>query len=258
MFNSQPLDIIPILLVFPFTILVGLIAAEIGFRVGMWLQKRNGQRKDPSLSAMVGASLGLLAFLLAFLVGSAGDRFNARRLLVIDDANAIGTTELRARYLPEPYRTASRNLLKEYVDVRVNAARGVDLGLSVARAEQIQGDLWNGVEAMVGEKRDSETLSLYIDALNHMIDVHGERIAAVSSRVPPTVLFGVYIIAVLSMALVGYSNSSDGSRSWIALIALLLMFSAVITLIIDLDRPSEGLLVISQQPMLDLQRQLSR
>lgn len=258
MLSGQPLDIIPIYLVFPVTVLLGLLAAEIGFRVGLWMQKRSGRQKDPALGAMVGASLGLLAFLLAFLVGSAGDRFNTRRTLVIEDANAIGTTELRARYLPEPYRTTSRNLLKEYVDVRVNATRGFNLGASIARAEQIQADLWNSVETMVGAQGDSETLALYIDALNHMIDVHGERVAAVYSRVPPTVLFVVYIIAVLSLGLVGYSNSADGNRSWIALIALVLIFSAVITLIVDLDRPSEGFLVVSQQPMLDLQKQLSR
>src|SRR3954469_21530518 len=99
----QLLDIIPIWLVFPLTVLVTFLAAEVGFRLGNWWQKRTNDNTDPTLGPLVAGSLGLLAFLLAFVTGLAADRVGARRVLVITDANAIGTTELRARYLPEPY-----------------------------------------------------------------------------------------------------------------------------------------------------------
>jgi hypothetical protein len=258
MLTTQPLDVIPIYLVFPVTVLLGLIAAEIGFRIGEWWQARSQEDKDPSVGPMVGASLALLAFLLAFLIGSAGDRFNARRVLVVDDANAIGTTELRARYLPEPYSTQSRTLLKEYVTVRIPTPANSNLATIVARSEEIQNQLWQYVVELVNQGQSSDVFALYVDALNHMIDVHGERNAAINSRVAPTVLLGVYFVALLGMMLVGFNSGIEGRRSWIALIVLVLMFAAVITLIVDLDRPAEGFLIISQQPMLDLQRQLGQ
>lgn len=258
MLTTQPLDIIPVWLVFPVTVALGLLAAEIGFRIGGWWKERTHTDKDSSVGAMMGASLALLAFLLAFLIGAAGDRYNARRLLVVDDANAIGTTELRARYLPEPYSTASRALLKEYVNIRIPSATNADLTKIVARSEEIQDQLWQSVVELVNQGQSSPVFGLYVDALNHMIDVHGERNAAVHSRVAPTVLLGVYLVSLLGMMLVGFNSGIEGRRNWIALVVLVLMFAAVLTLIIDLDRPAEGFLVVSQQPMLDLQKQLSR
>lgn len=258
MLRSQPFDTIPIFWVLPLTILLGLGAAELGYRLGGWWQKRSKAERTGSIGAVVGASLALLAFLLAFLIGAAGDRFNSRRLLVVEDANSIGTTELRAQYLPEPYSTDSRALLKQYVDVRVAAVDHSSLVEGITQSEEIQSKLWQMVVDMVKGGQESPPTALYIDALNHMIDVHGERVAAVESRVAPTVLVGVYLIALLGMLLVGLNNRLENTRNWLALIVLVVMFSMVLTLIIDLDRPNEGFLVISQQPMLDLQRQLNK
>jgi hypothetical protein len=258
MLSSQPLDIIPIYWVFPLTVLLGLVAAEIGFRIGLWWKKRYVKEGDPSVGAMVGASFALLAFLLAFLIGAAGDRFNSRRLLVVQDANAIGTTELRARYLPEPYSSQSRALLKEYTEVRIPGAVYTTVPEIARRSEEIQNELWQQLVEQEDANAGSITFGLYVDALNHMIDMHGERLAAVQSRVAPTVLLIVYVIALLGLMLLGFNNGIDGRRNWLAQLILVFMFSAVITLIIDLDRPAEGFLVVSQQPMLDLLRQLGQ
>jgi len=73
---------------------------------------------------MVAAELGLLAFLLAFTFGIGASRFEMRRQILIDEANAIGTTYLRAAMLPTPQREDARRLLKEYVDVRIGGATG--------------------------------------------------------------------------------------------------------------------------------------
>lgn len=256
MIPAQPLDLIPILWVFPVTVVLGLIASEVGFRLGRWWHARAPNERDPSLGALVGASLGLLAFLLAFLTGLATDRFNTRRLLVVDDANVIRTAELRARYLPEPYNDDSRKLLREYVDVRVDAVRTGSLASAIRRSEEIQSELWSKAVELVKQGNSSDIFALYADGLNHLIEVHTQRVAAVESRLAPTVLLGVYLISLLGLLLVGFNNGTEGHRSIIALVVLILMFAAVITLIVDLDRPTEGFLVISQQPMLELQQDL--
>jgi hypothetical protein len=250
------LDVIPIWAVFPLTVLVTWLAAALGYRVGKWRQSRNPSAKDPSIGAMVGASLALLAFLLAFVTGIAESRFDNRRRLVLTEANAIGTAELRARYLPEPQASESRALFREYVDGRLSVT--VENFAQVrARAEEIQSELWSRAQALAREIPDSEVLSLYIDALNSVIDIHGERVAAVSARVPPTLIVLLYTLSILSMFLVGFSNSYDGRRGGIAMFVFILIFAAVITIIVDLDHPREGLLQVSQQPMIDLQKSLN-
>lgn len=250
-------DSLPIWLVFPVTLILALLFSELGYRVGKWWQKRTTNTKDPSLGALVGASLGLLAFLLAFVTGIAESRYDRRRALVLQDANSIGTTELRARYLDEPISTESRTLLREYVDTRLAPVNdSSQMASSIARGEEIQNELWKYAQTLARQDPNSVTLALYIDALNTMIDTHGERKAAVAARVPPTLLFTIFLIGLLAMALVGFSNSYEGRRSGIGLFIFVLIFALVFTIIIDLDRPQEGLLRVSQQPMIDLQQQL--
>lgn len=250
-------DSLPIWLVFPVTLILALLFSELGYRVGKWWQKRTTNTKDPSLGALVGASLGLLAFLLAFVTGIAESRYDRRRALVLQDANSIGTTELRARYLDEPISTESRTLLREYVDTRLAPVNDPSqLAPSIARGEEIQNELWMYAQTLARREPNSETLGLYIDALNAMIDTHGERKAAVAARVPATLLTTIFLIGLLAMALVGFSNSYEGRRSGIGLFIFVLIFALVFTIIIDLDRPQEGLLRVSQQPMIDLQQQL--
>lgn len=250
-------DIMPVWAAFPVTVILCLLASELGYRLGKWWQKRTTHTKDPSLGAMVAASLALLAFLIAFVTGIAESRFDRRRGLILQEANAIGTTELRARYLVEPQRTESRELLRQYVDTRLGLAVPNNLEPVRLRSEEIQSALWVRVTALANEYSDSELFALYVDALNGMIDTHGERVAAITARVPVTLLGTVYIIALLTMMLVGFSNSYEERRSGVALLIFILIFAFVFTLIIDLDRPLEGILRVSQQPLLDLQQQLT-
>lgn len=258
MLSTQPLDIIPLWLFYPLTVALALLAAEIGYRLGKWWQSRSHAEKDPSIGAIVGSALALSAFLLAFVTGVAADRFNARRVLVIDDSNAIGTTYLRAGYLQEPIRTASRDLLREYVDERVNVTTTGEVERAAEHAQEIQNKLWAMAEQLAREDMSSEMISLYVSALNDMIDIHSTRLAAVHARVPPTVLLLLFFVSIGSIFLLGFSNSYNQTRSLVGLVILALIFSAVLFLIVDLDRPSEGLLRVSQEPMLNLQAQMKQ
>ena len=147
---TQLLDSSPILGVFLVFAVVSLLAFEIGFRVGGWWQARTpGQAEGPT-NMLVGSLLALLAFLLAVTMGMASDRFDSRRNLVLAEANAIGTTYLRAGYLDEPYATDIRALLREHVPLRVNVADRNRFLANHARPTQIQQEIWANAPASPG------------------------------------------------------------------------------------------------------------
>ena len=207
---------------------------------------------------MSGASLALLAFLLAFVVSMGSGIATERRHLVMAEANAIGTTYLRAGYLDEPYKTEARDLLREYTDLRLAAhLDAAQLATVITRSEEIHNELWASAEVIAVES-PLDTISLYIGAVNEVIDLHAERVAiGMDIRIPPTILLGVYIVALFTMFLVGVQTGYGEKRNYLALVVLVLILAVVFLLIVDLDRAQDGLLRISQLPLIDLQRQLN-
>ena len=141
MLTSQPLDVVPLWLLYILTVLALLGTMEIGHRLARARRRKSPGETDAGAGAMAAATLALLAFLLAFLV-SLGTGFAAeRRRLVVAEANAIGTANLRADYLDEPYRTQSRDLLREYTDMRLAAVDLTQRAAAVARSEEIHDEL---------------------------------------------------------------------------------------------------------------------
>jgi hypothetical protein len=253
-----PLDPLPLWGIFLVTVAVILLAIEGGFRLGAYRRRRSVGEDKPPVGEMVAATLALLAFILAFTFGLAGSWFDVRRRMVIDEANAIGTTYLRAGMLPEPHRSDVRSLLREYVNVRLEAAKPGKLGQSVRRSEELHAQLWARATA-VGEKHpDSVVVGLFIWSLNEVIDSHAERLAlGPRTRLPGSIWATLYFVAALGMCAIGYHAGLSGAGRSLAILALVLAFSSVLTLIADIDRPQEGFLRVSPQPLLDLQRSLS-
>jgi hypothetical protein len=255
--SQQLLDPLPILGVFVAIAVLCLAAYEVGFRVGHWWQERTPDEKEGPTSMIVGSILALMAFLLAVTMGMASDRFDARRALVLEEANSIGTTYLRAGYLTEPASSRIRQLLREYVPRRVNVADPDQLAANFARSEEILADLWAEAEDLARSGPGSETLALFIESLNETIDLHETRVTAiVYARVPETVVLLLIAGAALTLGMVGFSAGLTRRRSLISAIALVVVLGAVVTLIVDLDRPREGYLQVSQQPLVDLQEQI--
>jgi len=258
MHYAGSLDLLPIWGVFLATVAVVLLAVEGGFRLGQYRRRRSEQEDKPPVGEMVAATLALLAFMLAFTFGLAASRFDVRRGLVIDEANAIGTTYLRAGLLPEPHRSDVRSLLREYVDVRLEAVQPGKLSRSIGRSEELHARLWAHAVA-VGEKNPgSIVVGLFIASLNEVIDLHAKRLAlGVRNRIPGTIWAALSFVTIIGTSVMGYHAGLAGSGRSLALLALVLAFSAVVTLIADLDRPQEGLLRVSQQTMIDLQKTLA-
>src|SRR5262245_43442707 len=120
--NNAPLDALPLWGLFVAILVVVLLSVECGYRLGKDRRSRHEQEKEAPLGTIVGATLGLLAFILAFTFGLAANRFDTRRQVLLNEANAIGTTYLRAGMRPESGEQI-RGLLRDYVRARLDAVR---------------------------------------------------------------------------------------------------------------------------------------
>jgi hypothetical protein len=255
--QSIGLDALPLWGLFVLILLIVLLSVECGYRLGKYRRSRNEQEKEAPVGTMVGATLGLLAFILAFTFGLAASRFDARRQVLLDEANAIGTTYLRAGMLPEQGEQI-RALLREYVDARLDAVRSGNVAEGISRSENIQKQVWAEAETVGTKNPNSIVAGLFVQSLNEMIDLHAKRVqAGVRSRIPGAIWVGLLTVAVLSLTAMGYLEGLAGTRRSLAVIAVAVAFSVVIELIADLDRPQEGILRVSQQALLDVQRSMN-
>lgn len=254
---QQLVDSIPIVGFFLAFTIVALITTEVGYRLGCWWQKRTSDEKEGPTAMMVASLLALMAFLLAITMGMASDRFDTRRKLVLAEANAVGTTYLRAGYLPEPASSKIRDLIRDYVPLRIVTSDLADVRVKMARSVEIHAKLWSVAEELARATPDSDVLALFIASLNEMIDLHETRvIAGLYARVPETILILLLFGSMLTLAMVGYNAGLTLRRSPLTAVVLIVVLGAVITLVVDLDRPREGFLEVSQQPIINLRMQI--
>ena len=252
---QQLIDAMPITGVFLAFTLAALLAFECGYHLGRWWQERTPEEKEGPTAMMVGSLLALLAFLLAITMAMAADRFETRRGLVLAEANAVGTTYLRAGYLPEPASSGIRHLLREYLSLRI-VRDAAAVPAITARSLELHSQLWSIAEELARSTPHSDTLALFIESLNEMIDLHESRRTKYYGRVPETVLLLLLVSSILTLSMVGYNAGLRLRRSPLAGVAMVLVLAAVVTLVVDLDRPREGFLKVNQQPLADLQEQI--
>jgi hypothetical protein len=244
-------DALPLWAVFVGTVALVLVAVDIGYRLGSLRRTAAAPEKEAPVGAMVGATLGLLAFLLAFTFGFAAELYQSKRAVLLEEANAIGTAYLRADFVSEAETV--RRLFREYVDVRLAAAESGQVDAAIDRSEEIQAELWALASESARANPTAESVALFVDALNNVIDVHAKRIAiAVRTRIPPTIWAALYAIAFFAFGTMGYHSGLAAANRSFAVLAVAVIFSAVIWLIKDLDTAQEGSLRVSQQAMVDL------
>jgi hypothetical protein len=257
MHGHEPLDYLPLWAVFGTTLVLTFLALEAGFWFGKWRQCRSEQERETPVSEIVAAVLGLLAFLLAFTFGMAASRFDTRQELVLEEANAIGTTYLRAALVPEPERTEIRNLLRDYVDLSLEAVQPRMTAQVRARFDELKGRLW-AQAVIVGEKKPTPITGLFIEALNHVFDLHDKRVTLIMrNRIPVTIWVALYFTAILAMAGVGYNSGLTSTIRTRATLALMVTFSGILWMIVDLDRPQEKLFKVSQQALIDVRNSMT-
>jgi len=234
------------------------LATEFGWRVGI---RTEGHGASSNISALEQSLLGLLALIVGFTFLMALTRFETRREGVLNEANAIGTTALRARLLPEPHRTESLKLLREYTQIRVDyistGKSFAQLPAVIDRSNNIQEALWRQVKALSAKDNTMVPTGLFIQALNEMIDNQGKRLAALRDYIPLVVLLSLFGMAAVACGFAGYASGLDPLRTRLPVIITAFLISGVIYVILDLDRPNVGFITISQQPMIDTAAALS-
>ena len=241
-----------ILVVFLVGIAVVFLTSEFGWRLGI---RTKGHGASGNISALEQSLLGLLALIVGFTFLMALTRFEARREAVLNEANAIGTTALRARLLPEPHRTESLKLLREYTQIRIDY---IPTGRSFAqlpplidRSNNIQEALWQQVKALSAKDDNMVPTGLFIQALNEMIDNQGRRLSALRTYIPNVVLLLLFGIAAVACGFAGYASGLDPLRTRLPVFITAFLVCSVIFVILDLDGPNAGFVTISQQPMID-------
>lgn len=254
---QQLIDSMPVTGIFVAFVIIASVALESGFRLGRSWQDRTPEEAEDPTPMIVGSLLGLMAFLLAITMGMASDRFEVRRAIVLAEANALGTTYLRAGYLPQPSSGKIRDLLRTYLQLRIATTDLADVQRKIARSTEVQAELWSIAEELARATPESDVLGLYIESLNEVFDLHEKRmVAGIYGRLPGTILLLLLFGSMLSLAMVGYSAGLKRRRSPLAAVVLIAILGAVITLVFDLDRPRSGFLEVSQQPLIDLQGQI--
>ncbi len=253
-------DPLPLWLLFVVALTLVIGSVELGYRAGLMRRIADASgptEKEAPVGAIVAATLGLLAFILGFTFSLSASRFDERRRMAVDESNAIGTAYLRAGMLAEPESSAARDLLRQYVDVRLSLIEPAAIESGIARSTALHAALWTQASQAVAKDSRSIPAGLFIQALNEVIDLHSKRaLISLHSRLPGLVWLVLCFIAMGAMGSLGYQQGLAGSRRSLAVGALALTFSAVVFLIADLDRPQEGLLRVSQWSMLELQRSL--
>jgi hypothetical protein len=252
-------DTIPIWGFFLVILLLVLISIEFGFRRGRLVQQRDEDKKEKEapVGAMVGAALGLLAFLLAITFSIAEDGFNARRTALIEEVNTIRTTYLLAAFIPEPQRSEVRRILRQYVDERLRWT-GTAGGRTRGSAATLLGQLWAQVSSLGEKERESANVALFVDSAGRIISLNTERLnLRERDRIPIAMNATLLLLTILTFAGMGYHGGVAGTVRSPLMVIVAVSFSLVVMLIADLNRPGHGWINVSQDAMIDLRTALN-
>jgi hypothetical protein len=229
---------------------------------GCWLARRTDINADETyheqISGIRDSLFVLLSLLIGFTFSMALDRYDQRRQTAIDEANAIGTTLLRARLLAEPENGRATELLKQYVGLRMaffNAhLESPEMAEIETGSKRIQNQLWDLTAS--GAQRDRTVImGAFVQTLNEMIDLDAKRLAARENRIPLVIWVLISMIALFATFLTGLSLKK---RFWVSLVLLPAMLAVSIALVADLDAPTHGFILVDHRPMERLQQDISR
>jgi hypothetical protein len=194
-------------------------------------------------------------FGLALAVG----RYESRRAAVVEDANAIGTTYLRAQTLAEPIRTRSLERLVRYMDTSIRLSRSVptspEARQAVADGGKLQRELWGLAGQALADAPEASAPRLYVETLNEMIDMQTVRVAALNNRVPGAVLALEVIFAAAALGLLAFYLALLGRGVLPVLLAAGLM-CCLLLVTFDLDRPTRGLIEVPATPLTSLRQSM--
>ncbi|MFD1216963.1 bestrophin-like domain [Microbulbifer celer] len=254
MFADDAFYSLPLLAVYLITVLVVLAAMGVGLYLGHRYIRHAGTEREPSIGSAVTATLGLLAFLLAFTFNMTADRYNQRKALLLSEVNALHTTYLHTDFLRQADRAPVRLLLEEYIELRdFNPAVDGVSPEGLERSVAIHNELWAIVDRHIADNYSAGYLRQFVEPLTEVINYHNSRVViGLEYRIPGPIWIALYFLTALAMLAIGFQFGVSRSGSLQVSITLALTFATVIVLIADLDRATEGVIIIEQRPMAEL------
>jgi hypothetical protein len=239
-----------------------LLLLEVGRRIGLQRKAKDADAARAGLGAVEGAVFGLMGLLVAFSFSGAAARFDARRQLIVEETNAIGTAYLRLDLLPADAQPALRDDFRRYLDARLEVYRRLpDLDAAqeaLAQATALQGQIWSRAVAACRAGGSQPATMLLLPALNQMIDITTTRTMAAQMH-PPNVVFAMLAVAALASALLaGYGMAGGKWRSWIHIFGFAAIMAVTMYVIFDIEYPRLGLIRVDafDQALVDLRQSM--
>ena len=252
-----------LLVVAPVILFSLILVTGLGYRVG----KRQGklasspEKLEKTAGTIAGAMLALHGFILAISLSMADSRFEIRRKLVLDEANAIGTARLRAMTIGAEQGTEIVRLLDDYVRLRMDFfSSGKDanrLTQVYRQTADLQQRIWDNA-SVIARNAPTAVSSILLSALNEVFDLANTRRWAFEVRVPPYVINLLLVFALLSMGMMGYYFGVCGVPHPILSALLLAAFTVAVLLVMDLNRPRSGFIQPEQSPLIWLLEETSQ
>ncbi|HMN43344.1 MAG TPA: hypothetical protein PKE27_02155 [Povalibacter sp.] len=240
--------------------LFGSVAASLrfGWLVGRRRMSDEGRDANEGLGTVDGAIFGLMGLLVAFTFTGAATRFEHRRDLIIEEVNAIGTAWLRLDLLPQAERDASRELMRTYLDQRIESYRRVTdtaaTAAAIQRTQKLQSDLWAQLQSAIRAAPAVPIAQTVMPSFNDMFDIASTRILATEQH-PPMAIYALLMILVLVSAfLAGFGQAKAARQSMLHLLGFAATTTVALYLILDLEYPRLGLIRVDafDQAMVDL------
>jgi hypothetical protein len=234
------------------------VAIETGYRIGRKYQASASAAAKSHINAIQGSIIGILALVLGFTFSLALQRFDSRSQAVVDEANAIGTAYLRAQLLPAALREVALGQLRDYIDLRaqdgaLTEANHGGRDALLGKAAQAQLAIWRLALQAAALEPNPVTSGLFVQSVNDMIDSFGKRVAELDRHVPEVVLLLLYATLLLTGGIVGHTAGVSGHRPSMISYIMVALIVALVFIIIDLDRPRRGFILVSQKSLVDLQ-----
>lgn len=248
---------------FPLVLLAGMIALlELGRHLGRRRLARDLEGARAGLGAVEGAMFALLGLLIAFTFSGAAGRFEARRQLIVQEANNLGTAWSRLDLLPAERRPALREQFRAYVDARIAVYERIP-DVESARAEldrsiALQGTIWTQAVAACETPEGQRATMLLLPALNAMFDIVTDRTAALRTH-PPLIIFAMLgALALASSLLAGLGMAGSKRRSWFHVLGYPLILAGCVYVIMDLEFPRVGFIRIDavDQLLVDVRKSM--
>jgi len=247
-------------LLFTVLLFLGMLAMfENGRTIGVRRRPKESEGERGNLGPIEGAVFALFGLLMAFTFSGAASRFNEKRMLIAEEANTIETAYLRLELLPPDARPRLQGLFREYLDSRLEIYRRLPdseaARPAIGRSRELQKEIWTGaVAASTLPASHPDAGKLLLPALNNMIDITTTRMMALQTH-PPTIIYGLLFgLGVLCSLLVGYRMAVGQRRSWLHILAFVVITVLVVFVALDVEYPRAGLIRLdtADQVLVDL------